>query len=303
MYDPATNVWTTKAPMPTERVSFATAVYENKIYVFGGQILDEAGNREVINVTEVYDTLTDSWTTKTPMPHLGEDFAANVVVDQKIYVVSDQTDVYDPATDSWMTKTSIPVAVAHAANAVIDDKIYVISGNNYGLDLNFYAPLNMTQIYDPKLDKWSSGAAIPVGVASAAAVATVGDAAPKAVYVVGGLILTLNETGSGYVYHPQNLIQVYFPENDSWVAGATMPMARYAISVAAVDDRLYVLGGSDSRTSPDIANNELYFPLGYETITSQGLPNEIIIGIAAFVVVVVIAAVAVVLRKRRKGES
>jgi hypothetical protein len=151
------------------------------------------------------------------------------------------------------------------------------------------------------MDKWSSGADIPVGVASTAAVATVGHAAPKAVYVVGGLILTLNETGSGYVYHPQDLIQVCFPGNDSWMTGVAMPTARYALSVAAVDDRLYVLGGSDSRTSPDFANNELYFPLGYETI-SQGVPNEIVIGIVAVVVVVVIAAVAVVRRKRRKGE-
>jgi N-acetylneuraminic acid mutarotase len=302
MYDPTTNAWTTKAPMPTRRVSFGTAVYENKIYVFGGQILDEAGNRVVIDVTEVYDPATDTWATKTPMPHLGEDFAANVVVDKRIYAISNQTDVYDPVTDSWMTKTPIPTPVAHAANAVVDDKIYVISGNHYGLDPSFYTPLNITQIYDPKIDKWSLGAAIPVGVASAAAVATGGNAAPKAVYVVGGLILTINETGSGYVYHPQDLIQVYFPGNNSWVTGMAMPTARYALSVAAVDDRLYVLGGSDSRTSPDFANNELFFPLGYE-FASQGLPNETVIGIVAVVVIVVITAVAVVLRKRRKGES
>jgi N-acetylneuraminic acid mutarotase len=30
VYDPATNTWTTKAPIPTSRADFAIAVYQNK---------------------------------------------------------------------------------------------------------------------------------------------------------------------------------------------------------------------------------------------------------------------------------
>ena len=35
-YDPTTNTWVYKTPMPTARSSFGIAVYKNKIYCFGG---------------------------------------------------------------------------------------------------------------------------------------------------------------------------------------------------------------------------------------------------------------------------
>jgi N-acetylneuraminic acid mutarotase len=126
-YDPATNTWTEKAPMLTPRVSFATAVFEGKIYSFGGQILDQNGNRVVINVTEVYDAATDTWTTKAPPSQPAEDFGA-AVVEGKIFVIGTETDIYDPLSDTWSAGSPIPKAIAHSAYAVLDNKIYVISG-------------------------------------------------------------------------------------------------------------------------------------------------------------------------------
>ena len=302
MYDPATDTWTVKTPMPTQRVSFAIAVYKDKVYVFGGQIL-QAGRRVVINVTEVYDPASDSWTTKTSMPHLGEDFAANVVVEDKIYVISTYNDVYEPATDTWTTKTAIPEPVAHSANSVLDNKIYVMSGTHYGNEPQYYVPINSTQIYDPKTDTWSSGAPILTGIASPAAVSTTGVSAPKAIYVVGGLTLTEDQNG-GFIYHPQKLIQVYSPENDSWSLGAPMPTARYALAVAELNDTLYAMGGSDARTAPDLASNELYFPLGFGSIRSQGVPLATIIGAVTVIVVVgAIIAITVLIHKRRNGKT
>jgi len=39
-YDPETDTWTYKASMPTPRIVFATAVYQNKIYCIGGKTSD-----------------------------------------------------------------------------------------------------------------------------------------------------------------------------------------------------------------------------------------------------------------------
>ena len=36
-YDPALNTWTTKDNMPQTRVQHAAAVYDNKLYVMGGE--------------------------------------------------------------------------------------------------------------------------------------------------------------------------------------------------------------------------------------------------------------------------
>ena len=293
-YDPSSNTWIQKEPMPTHRVSFGIAVFENKIYVFGGQILVN-GHRQVITTTEVYDPASDTWATKTPMPHLGEDFAANVVVGDKIYAISSYNDVYDPVLDSWSTKAAIPEPVAHSANAVVDDKIYVISGTHYGNEPQFYVPINLTQIYDPASDRWSSGAPIPNAIASPAAVATYGSNAPKAIYVVGGLTLTPDSNG-GFIYHAQKLTQVYYPDSDSWSFGTPMPTARYALALGVVNDKVFAMGGSDAKTAPDLPSNELYLPIGYAAVTNQLLPTSSIVGLAVVLIVILIIAAVLVWR-------
>ena len=126
-YDPALDAWTAKKPMPTKRYGFATAVYQNKIYVIGGPD----------GVNQVYDPETDTWETKTPMPTPRTQLDANVV-NGKIYLVggminggtpADLNEVYDSATDSWTTKAVMPTGVYAYASAVVDNKIYYKSFN------------------------------------------------------------------------------------------------------------------------------------------------------------------------------
>ena len=174
-YDPSTNTWTEKAPMPTPRSGCAVVACENKIYAIGGQIAIGTTD-DLTNVTEVYDPATDTWSQKAPFPILRYGFSANVV-EGRIYLIGGSPNgtlnqVYDPATDSWTTKAPIPTAAYVSASAVLDNKIYVIS--------------NLTQIYNPKTDTWSFGVPIPTNVTQAAAGATTGVAAPKAIYVIGG---------------------------------------------------------------------------------------------------------------------
>ncbi len=132
-YDPATNTWTERAQMPTPRASFATAVYENKIYVIGGHIrLTSSSSARLTKMIEVYDPATDTWETRTGMPTARDELEANVV-DGKIYLIGGEpngavNEVYDPETDSWTTKEPMPTAVKGYASAVVDNKIYVISG-------------------------------------------------------------------------------------------------------------------------------------------------------------------------------
>jgi len=62
-YDPATDTWTTRAPMSTARYGSAAATINGLIYVVGG-IQDVY----MLGTLEVYDPVTDTWTTKAPMP-------------------------------------------------------------------------------------------------------------------------------------------------------------------------------------------------------------------------------------------
>ena len=250
-YDPLTNSWTTKTPMPTARTTFGIAVVENKIYIIGGS----TGDYTYTNVNEVYDPSTDTWETKTSMPTTRQAMDANVV-DGKIYVIGggqrtpnddfDINEVYDPATDTWSTKTPMPTGVNYYTSAVVNNKIYIMGGA--------VNPTNLNQIYDPSTDTWSFGASLPTGVDSAAAGVSAGDTATERIFVLGG------KQGLDAV----NLNQVYDPETDTWVAGHSMPTARYGLGVAVVNDSLYAIGGREGWVGfPISAANERYTPADF----------------------------------------
>ncbi len=257
-YDPDLDTWTLKKNLPFNRTKFVVAVYNDLIYVIGG----DGG------LNQVYDPINETWENKTSMPTPRTQLNANVV-NGKIYLIAGRTggqkttmdlnEVYDPETDTWSTKTSIPYPVVGYASAVVDNKIYVIGGQNefHALD----TPLNIasTQIYDPETDTWSMGASLPKTVWNAAAGATTGKNAPKRIYVIGGL-------DSGIMGTTSN--QMYDPETDKWTTGVSkMPTARAWLNVAVVNDLLYVIGGSPGLFLDFTGTNEQYIPLGFGTIT------------------------------------
>ena len=192
-YDPATDIWTFKASMPTPRYNFATVAYQNKIYCIGGYIANASSRTGVTRtgVNEVYDPATNTWETKTPMPTPRSDLQANVIKG-KIYliggIITNNTSpsgysttplnqVYDPTSDSWIQKEPLPYMLPGYASATADSKIYVIGGS---LDGQRTA---LNQIYDTIADSWTIGSSAPTYFWSGYAVATAGMFAPERVYV------------------------------------------------------------------------------------------------------------------------
>ena len=72
VYDPATNQWTPKTPLALARSQAATAVLGDKLYVMGGSRIRN-NLWEVLDITIVYDPVTDLWTRRAslPSPRLG----------------------------------------------------------------------------------------------------------------------------------------------------------------------------------------------------------------------------------------
>jgi len=111
VYDPATNTWSTKvpvnaattalgtagaalAPMPTARDDFGFSVVNGIIYAIGGDInaFDDTNRISCCTtVVEAYDPVANTWTTKTPMPTIRDDFDASVV-DGVIYAIAGSRD-------------------------------------------------------------------------------------------------------------------------------------------------------------------------------------------------------------------
>jgi N-acetylneuraminic acid mutarotase len=297
-YDPATNTWTQKAPMPTSRDGFGTVVYQNKIYCIGGRTLWK-NSENATRANEVYDTETDRWQTKTAMPTARYGIQANEV-DGKIYLIggwiqsesssiadeSAQTEIYDPLTDAWTTGSPMLTAVGGYASAVMDGKIYVISGVASGS-----TKTNLTQIYDPKTDRWSLGVPIPMSISSAAAGATTSGKAAKAIYVIGG-------SNDAYPLSGQYVNQVYFPETNSWVMAANMPIDRAGLALTVFNDTLYVMGGGHNIFTMDSTVVMQYTPLTNPILEIEPFP-VIPVVIAFVAAVVVIAVVILVYFKKR----
>jgi N-acetylneuraminic acid mutarotase len=73
-YDPATDTWTTVAPMPTGRSWLVAGVVNGLLYAVDGW----DGDRTLPTV-EMYDPGGDTWSTKAPLPTARATLAAGMV--------------------------------------------------------------------------------------------------------------------------------------------------------------------------------------------------------------------------------
>jgi N-acetylneuraminic acid mutarotase len=329
----AEDSWVSKAQMPTARGFLGVAVVNDKIYAIGGNGPNGAN--------EEYDPATDTWITKSPKPTPEQGFAIAVFQDE-IYCIgglpygyTGVNEAYDPATDSWETKANMPTARYGLLANVVNGKIYCMGGvrelgYNQGVE-----QLNVTEVYDPSSNTWTTKAPMPNPAGYVSAVVD------NKIYVIGpGLTQIydpatdswstaspspINITAGGangiaaaaaattgtmapkriYVYDGSSL-QVYDPQKDNWTFGTAPPTSRQYLGIAVVNDLLYFIGGFSYNPPPlDIytfyATNEQYTPVGYGTLP-ESTPSQNIEAFLALLIAVVSLSVAIAIicfRKRK----
>jgi len=200
VYDPATDTWETKAPMPKATGWLVANVAYGKIYV-----MDYSGTNYV------YDPATDSWTTKAPVPAAAFNGYASAVLDGKIYVIgglsarldSNLNFIYNAETDKWSEGSPPPSsqgggAAGATTGALAPKRVYVfgeIANLKQGENPDF------VRVYNPKNDNWAYGADSPTDRYDFG-VAIVNDT----FYVVGGH--TYNFPGN---FAPSSVNEQYSP--------------------------------------------------------------------------------------------
>jgi N-acetylneuraminic acid mutarotase len=141
-YDPATNAWRARSPMPTARNHAAVGAAGGKIYVIGGRLgagfITVASNTDIV---EEYDPATDQWgALKARMPtarsavawgvHGGRVYVAGgEFQDDRLMAAFRALEAYDPAANRWEVLPRMPVPRHGLAGAVLGKRFHLVSGD------------------------------------------------------------------------------------------------------------------------------------------------------------------------------
>jgi hypothetical protein len=173
VYDAANDTWSRAAPVPTPVFGYASAVWDNKIFIIGG--------------------CTSAFSGGMSLPR---------------YNCTRAVQIYDPATDQWSEGTPLPRAMMGMGAAAASGRIYVVGGwageyNDKGpTEVRWpgigVATFDLNQIYDPQTGAWSTGAPLPVAARDVCLLNSYGR-----LYALGGQDETLTFLTTNYRYTPE----------------------------------------------------------------------------------------------------
>lgn len=237
-YNVATNTWRYKAPLPNQRLLWASngaVTIRGKVYVNGGLV----GRELVTAALYEYDPAKNTWTRKRDMPRPSYG-GVTAQINNKLYVASgcgiDSCGPsiykvlyrYDPLTDQWTTLATPPGPDEHKGRGgAMGGKLYIRRGN-------------LIDVYTPSTNTW----------ATKTSTGDPGQGSAGAAAMDGKLYLF----GSG----ESNTSRVYDPTTNQWSDVAPMPGGRHvAMSATRVFlgglPRIQLIGGA-------APNNLAYVP-------------------------------------------
>ena len=267
VYDTKNNRWQRLTDMPTPRLSSEAAVVDGKIYVVGGfsWIGIPGVDMKMLNVVEVYDPQTDTWSRKqdmsTPRRYLGTG-----VVDGKIYAIGgenlfeelqrlNQMEVYDAVSDTWAKRGDMPTRRSDIKAAVVRDTIYVIGGAGWPR-VGWGPVLATIEAYHPKTNRWEKKADMPNLIAGFSTVVV-----DDKIYLIGG------HGGVAFEKYLKR-VEIYDPETERWDTGPPMPAGNSPFGAEAVNGKIYILGSQ--RGNREFSLDVEVFDTGFRAVTATG---------------------------------
>jgi len=144
VYDPATNTWEKRSPLPTARNHAIAGVVNDKIYIIGGRLgaafITRAQNTGIV---EEYDPVKDQWgALKAPMPS-SRSATAWGTYEGKIYVAGGEerfgagawqrtfraVEAFDPKSNTWSSLPPMTYPRHGLAGDILDGKFHLVSGD------------------------------------------------------------------------------------------------------------------------------------------------------------------------------
>ena len=149
VYTPATDSWTTAAPMNTPRVGLAAAVSGGKIYAFGGYGKTTGYSPRYLVTVEAYDPVSNTWSTAPSMKVARYGLAAASTSTGLIYIIGgkNESSVLPSNNEEYIPSSGVSSYVSGLASgqrselAAVSinsqgDVLYVLGGGSQWTPMN-----------------------------------------------------------------------------------------------------------------------------------------------------------------------
>jgi len=280
--------WSSKASMSQARSGLGVVAVEGKIYAIGGTTSGLFPDK-LVGTNEVYDPVTDTWTTLAAMPTPRSHFAI-AAYQNKIYciggyvgvtkdrwgfysyITSDVVEVYDTTTNTWTKGLARPpYTLTNRQALVVNGQIFVPMG------------FHNLCMFDPLTGVWTDQGLMPVtpqssrSVASSRPVAFVMD--NKIVFTGEFVSRDFPEWSDLYIYgSPEPMVLVYDPVFCVWSREVVGPMifcsgVGLMTSGVFAPQRVYFLGQAPGSTFREVLTNQAYDFADNSWLLGEAMPH------------------------------
>lgn len=245
-YDPVSDMWRERAPLPRGGNHIAAVGFEGKLYAIGGET---AQNATAYADVFVYDPATDKWSSVAPLPQaLGS--MAVAAVDGVIHAVGGAVGtnadnrhtvnvhyIYDPHTNKWTDSTPLPSPREHLNLIALNDKLYAIGGriDNFAQNTQTVFCLDLQD----KNGTWLNLPLMPIPRSGTQAA------------VLDGKIFVFGGEKFGGVF---NNTQMFDPVTERWSELTPMPVGRHGTGAVTLGNMIFIpaggpLNGGEAQTN------------------------------------------------------
>jgi N-acetylneuraminic acid mutarotase len=242
VYDPASNTWTSRAPMPTPLTHAGTALDGDSVILAGGYPGNAGGTSQTFATKAVwrYDADSNTWSALPDLPQ-PRGSGALVRIGRTLHFFSgadparvEMPDHWTLSLDGgtrWVDAAPFPNPSTHMGAVVLDGRIYALGGD-HGFNAGALSQKSV-YVWDPSAPgAWTKAADLPSPRSHASSATFVLD---ERIVVVGG---RLNAS--------PNLAEVvsYDPAANAWTQMTPLPMPRSTGVGGAVGHVIFYSGGT-----------------------------------------------------------